>query len=109
MKKISVITSFNEKYYELIGKYCVATFLKNWPADINLTCYVEEMSLTPDPRIIQIPFTELPVEYFDLQKTKFKQKLLRNVKPCLKADIRKTRNPIRFVFVRSNRFVFVHS
>jgi len=75
MKKISVITSFNEKYYELIGKYCVATFLKNWPTDINLTCYVEEMSLTPDPRIIQIPFTELPVEYFDLQKTKFKQRV----------------------------------
>lgn len=68
--KIDVITSFNKNYYEKIGRYCVETWLKYWDNELQLTCYVEEFSIPKTQRIHQIPFTELPKEYFDFQKTK---------------------------------------
>jgi len=71
--KIEVITSFNKAYYDLIGKDCVETWLKYWPADLTLTCYVEEFSLPEHPRIKQISFDNLPKEYFEFQNTTEKQ------------------------------------
>jgi hypothetical protein len=65
--KISVITSFDKKYHDSIGQYCVSSWLKYWPEKLNLTCYVEEFSLPTNEKIIQISFTELAEEYFQLQ------------------------------------------
>jgi len=68
--KIEVITSFNKKYYDLIGKHCVDTFLMYWPEDLNITCYVEEFSIPEDNRIKQISFDNLDKKYFDFQHEK---------------------------------------
>lgn len=62
--KIEVITSFNKEYYDTIGHECVETWLKYWPKDLALTCYVEEFTLPEQARICQIPFTELGFEYW---------------------------------------------
>lgn len=74
---ISVITSFNEHYYNLIGKSSVDSFLKFWPADISLTCYVEEFTMpTADSRINKITFDNLSKEYFVFQQdTRFKDRV----------------------------------
>lgn len=64
--KISVITSFDKKYYDMIGKDCVESWLRYWPEDMKLTCYVEEFSMEHDDRIIQIPFSDLCQEYRNL-------------------------------------------
>ena len=65
--KISVITSFDKKYYDSIGKHCISSWINFWPTDIKLTCYVEEFSLPENKNIIQIPFNKLAEEYFQLQ------------------------------------------
>jgi hypothetical protein len=65
---IEVITSFNEKYYNGVGKDCVSTWLKYWPKDLSLTCYVEEFSLPEHERIKQIDFSQLGSEYENFQK-----------------------------------------
>jgi hypothetical protein len=75
MNKISVITSFNDYYYNLIGKYCVSSFLKNWPNEINLTCYVEDCKLEDHERIEEIPFSDLSPTYFEFQQSKFKDRV----------------------------------
>lgn len=62
--KIEVITSFNKEYYDTIGHECVETWLKYWPKDLELTCYVEEFDMPAWPRTRQIPFTELGFEYW---------------------------------------------
>lgn len=66
---IEVITSFDEKYYNNIGKVCVDSWLEYWPKELNLTCYVEEFSLPPNSRIKQISFEQLSNSYFDFQKS----------------------------------------
>ena len=72
---VSVITSFNEKYYNLIGKYCVSSWLKNWPENFKLTCYVEECGIEENDRLIQIPFSELGDSYFSFQKSDYKPRV----------------------------------
>lgn len=67
---IEIITSFNKTYYDLIGKDCVESFLKYWPKELALTCYVEEFSLDTNPRIKQIDFSELGKDYETFQHTK---------------------------------------
>jgi len=67
--KMEIITSFNDRYYNVIGHECVSTWLKHWPKSLELTCYVEEFRLAAQPRIKQIDFNELPKEYFDFQKS----------------------------------------
>ncbi len=71
--KIEVITSFNQKYYELIGKDSVETWLKFWPKKLSLTCYVEEFELPPMDRINQISFAQLGNDYTEFQRTESKQ------------------------------------
>jgi hypothetical protein len=68
--KIEVITSFSEAYYNTIGKDCVRTWLKYWPSDLSLTCYVEEFSLPETDRINQISFDQFPKSYRDFQSSK---------------------------------------
>lgn len=62
--KIEVITSFNQAYYDTIGYRAVETWLDYWPGELTLTCYVENFSLPEQPRIKQIPFSELGFEYW---------------------------------------------
>lgn len=73
MLNIEVITSFNQYYYDLIGKDAVSTWLKYWPKEMSLTCYVEEFELPSDPRIKQISFDTFEKEYFTFQETSNKQ------------------------------------
>jgi len=65
--KIEVITSFNERYYNGIGKECVSTWLKYWPNELTLTVYIEEFSLPDQARIKQIPFSQLGKNHTDFQ------------------------------------------
>lgn len=67
---IEVITSFNETYYNNIGKDCVESFLEYWPKELSLTCYVEEFSLDKNTRIKQIDFSQLGKDYETFQHTK---------------------------------------
>lgn len=67
-KMIQVITSFNQLYYDLIGRDSVDSFLKHWPEDLAITCYVEGFRMTKnDHRVIQIDFSELHTDYTQYQ------------------------------------------
>ena len=70
---IEIITSFNQAYYDLIGKDCVDTWLKYWPKELTLTCYVEEFRLPDHPRLKQISFDVFEPEYYEFQSTSNKQ------------------------------------
>ena len=72
---IDVITSFNQHYYDLIGRQCVATWLQHWPQDITLTCYVENMHLPVLTRINQIDFDQLGSHYQLFQSSNFKNRV----------------------------------
>jgi hypothetical protein len=67
---IEVITSFNEHYYNLIGKDSLESWLTYWPENLTLTCYVEEFKLPKLKRIKQIDFSELDPAYEIFQHTK---------------------------------------
>jgi hypothetical protein len=67
---IQVITSFNKTYYELIGKDSLKTWMKFWPEELSLTCFVEEFSLPEQERLIQISFDQFDNEYYKIQKSK---------------------------------------
>jgi hypothetical protein len=60
---IQVITSFNQLYYDLIGKDSVGSFLEHWPQDLKLTCYVEGFQLPTNDRVVQIKFSKLDPDY----------------------------------------------
>lgn len=60
---IQVITSFNQSYYDLIGRDSVESFIKYWPQHIKLTCYVEEFTLPDHERLEQIGFDSLDPDY----------------------------------------------
>lgn len=73
--KISVITSFDERYYNIIGKESLDSWLKFWPKELTLTCYVENFKLHDIERIVQIDFSQLPPEYEEFQKTNFNDRV----------------------------------
>lgn len=74
--KIEVVTSFDQAYYDRIGHACVDTWLQHWPAELELTCYVEEFCLPEQARIKQIDFTELGNSYQKFQQSsKFKDRV----------------------------------
>jgi hypothetical protein len=62
-KMIQVITSFNQLYYDLIGKDSVSSFIEHWPQNLKLTCYVEGFQLPKNDRIVQIKFSKLDPDY----------------------------------------------
>jgi cellulose synthase/poly-beta-1,6-N-acetylglucosamine synthase-like glycosyltransferase len=65
---IEIITSFDKRYYDLIGQDCVSSFLKFWDPQFSLTCYTEGFKLDPHKRIKQINFDqEVDAEYAQLQ------------------------------------------
>jgi hypothetical protein len=58
--KYSVFSTQNKKYYDLIGKESIRTFLENWPFDITFTLYAEDFH--PDivnPRLIVKDFSDI--------------------------------------------------
>ena len=65
---IQVITSFNQEYYDNIGRACVNTWMQYWPQHYTLTCYVEEFQLAPHSRIVQIDFDQLGNSYTTFQQ-----------------------------------------
>ena len=67
-KMIQVITSFNQNYYDLIGRDSVESFLKYWPEQLKLTCYVEGFRLPEHQRIEQINFSNLDPDYEKFQQ-----------------------------------------
>lgn len=67
---IRVITSFNDKYYNLIGRDSVESWLTHWPEELNLTCFVEDFSIPEHDRIVQIPFTDFDQDYHKIQGSK---------------------------------------
>lgn len=73
--KIKIITSFDERYYNLIGKESVDSWLTYWPSELCLTCYVENFRLENNIRIEQIDFDQLPKEYFEFQQTDFNDRI----------------------------------
>jgi hypothetical protein len=73
MPNIEVITSFNQYYYDLIGRDAVETWLTYWPKNMTLTCYVEEFKISENPRLKQISFDSFEKEYFEFQETSNKQ------------------------------------
>ena len=72
---IQVITSFDQAYYDKIGRACVETWLQHWPSNLELTCYVEEFKLPDQARIHQIEFSELGDGHCAFQQTKFKDRV----------------------------------
>jgi hypothetical protein len=66
-KMIQVITSFNQLYYDLIGRDSVDSFLEHWPKDLSLTCYVEGFQMPANARITQIDFSQLDPDYAQYQ------------------------------------------
>jgi hypothetical protein len=64
---IQVITSFNQLYYDLIGRDSVSSFLQHWPEDISLTCYVEGFRLPDTDRVEQVDFDQLDPDYAQYQ------------------------------------------
>ena len=64
---IQVITSFNQLYYDLIGKDSVSSFLEYWPEELSLTCYVEGFQMPEHARTAQIDFSQLEPDYFQYQ------------------------------------------
>ena len=69
---IEIITSFDQRYYDLIGRKAVETWLQYWPLDLQLTCYVEDMYLEPDARLRQIGFDQLGPHYLAFQSAPVK-------------------------------------
>ena len=48
MKRIAV-TTFNRSYYDGLAKRMVETFIKFWPKDVTLVCYLEDMDASELP------------------------------------------------------------
>jgi hypothetical protein len=66
---IEIITSFDQRYHDLIGKDCVSSFLEHWDPQFQLTCYVEGFALPEHERIKQIDFnSQADPEYHCLQQ-----------------------------------------
>ena len=42
MKTFAAITTMNKEYYDNIGKYMIESFVKYWPKNVNLYCFVNK-------------------------------------------------------------------
>jgi hypothetical protein len=65
---IKIITSFDQRYYDLIGRDCVSSWLKYWPRTWRLTCYLENLEIPKDTRIETLDFDTLDPDYRAFQK-----------------------------------------
>jgi hypothetical protein len=56
-RKFSVVTTFNASGYKKYGKRMIETFLKNWPAEVDLIVYTEDCIITesaPNLRVLDL-------------------------------------------------------
>jgi hypothetical protein len=72
---IEVITSFNQHYYDLIGKKSLGSWLTHWPTSLSITCYVEDMRLADHARVRQIDFDQLGHDYRSFQAAAVKGRM----------------------------------
>jgi hypothetical protein len=72
MRKVTVITSFDQSYYDKVGKHCLETMLQYWDPNIHIVLYVEDFELFNNSRFVKVPFEDLDPDYFVFQKEKRK-------------------------------------
>lgn len=63
--KLEVITSFNQTYYERIGRDAVESYLNHWSTP--LTIYAEDCVVPPHDRVTVLDFSVLGNQYRDFQ------------------------------------------
>ena len=49
-RKVEVTTTYNQKYYDLVGRRMVESFVRHWPKHITLHVYWQEQ----EPEIFKI-------------------------------------------------------
>jgi cellulose synthase/poly-beta-1,6-N-acetylglucosamine synthase-like glycosyltransferase len=64
---IEIITSFHKPYFDLIGKDCIESWIKYWPKEVRLTCYVEDFIMPVYDRINCVSFDKLGEDYESFQ------------------------------------------
>lgn len=62
---IAVVTSFNQEYYDKIGRDCISSFLTHW--SLPITVYNEGADIEPSDRVQVIDFDQLDPAYQALQ------------------------------------------
>jgi hypothetical protein len=63
-KKFVCITSMNQAYYEKCGRACIESYGLNWPQNIPLYVYNEDMVDPPKNKWTRyVPWSDLPVDY----------------------------------------------
>ena len=67
--KYTVVTTFNQAGYEKYGQRMVQTFLKNWPAEVQLVVYSEGASVHETAPNL----TVIDLDSASPELTKFKQ------------------------------------
>jgi hypothetical protein len=65
MKKFACVTSMNQAYYEKCGRACIESYGANWPADIQLYVYNEDMIDPPRHRWVTYMPWDLGKDYDD--------------------------------------------
>ena len=50
-KKVIAVTTFNRSYYDGLARRMVETFVKFWPKDVILVCYLEDMDASELPQV----------------------------------------------------------
>lgn len=69
--KIETITSFNDHYWNLIGRESVESWVKYWPTNLSMTCYTEDFAMPKYDRVTAVDFSQLDPSYFSLQNEDF--------------------------------------
>ena len=72
MRKITVVTTFPPDSYELYAKKMLSSFDENWPKDITLLCYYE--NIKPDISSNRIEYRNLEKSSRELVKFKIRHK-----------------------------------
>jgi hypothetical protein len=66
--KIEVITSFNQHFYDVIGRDAVRSWLQHWPQTLRLTCYVEQCKIPANDRTPTVDFDRFDDRYWQFQQ-----------------------------------------
>ena len=67
--KIDVITSFNQDYYNKIGRACVESWTEHWPGGARLIVYIEDMDWSAPPGVRTVSFDQLGSDYVAFQQS----------------------------------------
>jgi hypothetical protein len=72
---IAVLTSFNQSYYDKLGKYMVNSFVKYWPKDITLHIYNEDIELPYIADNVKLMGFDLGENYNNFAQRDHKQRI----------------------------------